>query len=113
MRQATALALKLVAYLVIFGVTMPIFGVPGFSRILVLAAVHTLLLWLADLVIEPRFGNTVATVGDFLILVFGSFIVLGAMGALPSPLGFTLAVALGTLFEFWFHRWLREHAIID
>lgn len=113
MRQATALGLKLAAYLVIFGVTMPVFGLRSIPASIILAAVHTLLLWLADLVILPRFGNLVATLGDVAILVFGSAFVLGALAALPNPLGLLLAVAAGTLFELWFHRWLISSAIVE
>lgn len=113
MRQATALGLKLVTYLVIFGVTMPIFGLLGLPRSWILAAVHTLLLWFVDLVILPRFGTVVATVVDALILTLATPLVLGAMAAFPNPLGITLAIALGTAFEWWFHRWLLATGMVE
>ncbi|MGE5674782.1 MAG: DUF2512 family protein [Mycobacterium leprae] len=113
MRQATALGLKLVVYLVIYGVTMPVLGLLALPQSMVLAAVNTLLLWFADLVILPRLGNRVATVLDLGTLVLGSFLVLGAMGALPNPLGLLLAILLSTLFEWWFHNWLEATAIIE
>lgn len=113
MRQATALGLKLVVYLVIFGVTMPVFSLLRFPQAMILAAVHTLLLWLADMVILPRFGNTVATTLDAITLVVGSFLVLGAMPSLPEPMGLMLAVLVGTMFEWWFHRWLIANAVVE
>jgi hypothetical protein len=113
-RQATALGLKLAAYLVIFGVTMPILGGMPLAQSIILAAFHTLLLWLlGDLVILPRFGNLVATAGDAGVLLFGSAFVLGAMQALPEPLGLTVAIGLGMLFEWWFHRRLQRTSVIS
>jgi hypothetical protein len=112
-RQATALAFKLVAYLVIFGVTMPVWGLLAWPKSLILAVVHTLLLWLSDLTVLPRFGNAVATVGDVGVLTLGSFLVLGAMGAMPNPAGLLMAIVAGTAFEWWFHRWLQSTAIIE
>jgi hypothetical protein len=112
-RQATALAFKLVAYLVIFGVTMPVWGGFPWTQSLILAAVHTLLLWLADLVVLPRFGNAIATVGDLGILIFGSFLVIGAMKGFPNPAGLLMAIVAGTAFEWWFHRWLQSTAIVE
>jgi hypothetical protein len=112
-RHAAALALKLAAYLVIFGVTMPAFGLRSLAASVILAAVHTLLLWFADLVVLPRFGNLVATLGDVAVLVFGSVFVLGALAVLPNPVGLLAAVVAGTLFELWFHRWLLSSAIVE
>lgn len=112
MRQAVALGLKLAVYLVIFGVSMPVFGLMGVAQSMILAAVHTLLLWLADLTVLPRFGNAVATVADAMVLVVGSFLVLGAMRALPNPAGLALAVVLGTAFEVWFHSWLGATGLV-
>lgn len=113
MRHATALGFKLAAYLVIFGVTMPIFGLMPLQQSMVLAAVHTLLLWLADLVILPRFGTVVATTLDFLTLALASPLVIGAMTAFPRPLGLTLAVVAGAAFEWWFHRWLISIGLVE
>lgn len=113
MRQATALGFKLMVYLVIFGVTMPTLGAMRLSQSVVLAAVHTLLLWLADLVVLPRLGNTAALIGDAMILVVGSFLVLSAMIAIPNPFGLVVAVLAGMAFEAWFHKWLLESAIVE
>lgn len=113
MRHATALGLKLAVYLVIFGVTMPIFGLLFLPQSMILAAVHTLVLWLADLVILPRFGTVVATIVDFMALVVLTPLVLGSMLAFPNPLGLTLAFALATSFEWWFHRWLVTAGIVE
>lgn len=114
-RHATALGLKLAAYLVIFGVTMPIFGLWSWPQSLILAAVHTLLLWFADLVILPRFGNLIATLGDIVTLILGTFLVLGAIGplTLPNPAALMVAVVAGTAFEWWFHNWLLASAIVE
>ncbi|MDB4895266.1 MAG: hypothetical protein JWN15_1528 [Firmicutes bacterium] len=113
MRHATALSVKLAVYLVIFGVSMPIFGLTALPRSMILAAFHTLVLWLADLIVLPRFGNMVATLTDFALLVLGSFLVLGAMMAVPNPMGLLMAILLSTAFEWWFHRWLRSFAIVE
>lgn len=113
MRQATALGLKLAVYLVIFGVTMPVIGLLPPTQSLILAAVHTLLLWLADLTILPRFGNQVALIVDGMTLILGSFLVLGGMAALPNPIGMLVAVPLALAFEWWFHRWLFANAIVE
>lgn len=114
MRQATALGLKLAAYLVIFGVTMPILGQLPLAQSIILAAVHTLLLWLlGDLITLPRFGNLVATTADAGVLLLGSAFVLGTMQALPEPLGLMVAIGLGILFEWWFHRWLLRTSVLS
>jgi hypothetical protein len=107
-----ALILKLIAYAVIFGITMPVLGKLALPRSLVLAAVHTLLLWLLDCIVLPRLSQTAALLGDFLVLVIGSFLVLGAIGSVPRPVGLTLAVFLGTLFEAWFHPYLVRERVV-
>lgn len=113
MRHATALGFKLAVYLVIFGVTMPVFGLLALPQSMILATVQTLLLWFVDLVILPRFGTVVATVADFLTLVMVSPLVLGSMMAFPNPLGLTLAFAAATAFEWWFHRWLISTGVVE
>ncbi len=113
MRHATALGFKLAVYLVIFGITMPIFGLMALPQSVILAAVHTLLLWLSDLIILPRFGTVVATVLDFLALTLLTPVVVGAMHSFPNPLGMTLAIAAGTAFEWWFHRWLSSVGLVE
>lgn len=114
MRQATALGFKLVVYLVIFGVTLPVIGPLMLPQSMILAAVLTLLLWLVDLVILPRFGNSVATVIDAGTLLIGSLFILFSMGAfLPNPLGVLVGALIGTAFEWWFHRWLLATALVE
>ncbi|HYF90825.1 MAG TPA: DUF2512 family protein [Symbiobacteriaceae bacterium] len=113
MRQAIALGLKLAVYLVVFGLTRPVWGALSLSQSMVLAAVHTLLLWFADMVILPRFGNLAATLGDIVTLFAGTALVTGAMGAVPNPLTVPLAVAAGGAFEWWFHRWLLSTATVE
>ena len=112
-RQAIALGLKLAVYLVIFSVARPIWGALSLSQSMVLAAVHTLLLWFADLVILPRFGNLVAALGDVVTLFAGTALVAGAMGAVPNPATVPIAVAAGAAFEWWFHRWLLSTASVE
>jgi len=112
-RQAIALGLKLAVYLVVFGLTRPVWGALSLSQSMVLAAVHTLLLWFADMVILPRFGNLAATLGDIVTLFAGTALVTGAMGAVPNPLTVPLAVAAGGAFEWWFHRWLLSTATVE
>lgn len=113
MRQATALALKLAVYLAIFALVRPIFGPMGLSQSIILAAVHTLLLWLADLVILPRFGTLIATLGDIAVLFLGTLLVAGAMMAIVNPFAHLLTVALGAAFEWWYHRWLTSTAVVE
>jgi hypothetical protein len=112
-RQATALGLKLAAYLVIFGVTRPILGLMSLPQSMILAAVLTLLLWMADLVVLPRLGNLVATMGDCTVLFVVTLLVCGAMLAVPDFARVLVAVAAGTAFEWWFHRWLEATAIVE
>lgn len=112
MRHVNALILKLIAYVVLFGITIPVLGRLALPKSLILAAVHTLLLWLLDCLVLPRLGQTAALVGDFLILVIGSFLLLGAMGAVPRPIGLIVAVFLGTLFESWFHPYLMRERLL-
>jgi hypothetical protein len=109
-RHVNALILKLLAYALIFGITMPVLGRLVMPKSLILAAVQTLVLWLADWTLLPRFGRTAALVADFAILVVGSFLVLGSMSAVPRPIGLMLAVFLGTLFEAWFHPYVKAIA---
>lgn len=112
-RHATALGFKLAVYLVIFGVSMPVFSLLALPQSMVIAAVNTLLLWLSDLVVLPRFGPVVATAGDFLTMVMITPLVLGAMVAFPNPLGLAIAFAAATAFEWWFHSWLLSTGIIE
>ncbi len=112
MRHANALSLKLMAYLLIFGVTMPVFGRLSLSKALILALVQTLLLWLVDLLILNRFGRPVTLAMDALLLTVGSLLVLGALGAVPRFFSLLLSAGFGTLFEGWFHPHLiRERAV--
>lgn len=113
MRQAIALGLKLAVYLFIFGVTQPFLGIRSLPLSMVLAAVHTLLLWFADLVVLPRFGNFIATMGDVVTLVVGTVLVAGAVSALPNPVTLPLAVTGGAVFEWWFHKWLLSTATVE
>lgn len=113
MRQVTALGLKFAAYLVIFGVTLPVIGLMGLTQSMTLAAVHTLLLWLADQTILPRFGNMVALIADTVTLILGTFLVVSGMAAFPNPLGIAAAIGLGIMFEWWFHRWLLANEIVE
>lgn len=113
MRHAIALGLKLAVYLVIFGLTHPFMGARTLGLSMILAAVHTLLLWFADLLVLPRFGNLVAAAGDAMTLVVGTFLVAGAVGRLPNPATLPIAVVAGTAFELWFHRWLESAAIVE
>lgn len=114
MRQATALALKLAAYLGIFLLLRPIQSTAELPHNILLAAVHTLLLWLADLVILPRFGSLIATLGDIAVLLVGTLLVARAIGGVDvSPQMHLLSVALGAAFEWWFHRWLASTAIVE
>lgn len=106
MRQTNALGLKLIAYLAIFGVTMPFFGDLTLPQSLILAMVNTLVLWFADLLILPRLGMMAALIGDLITLLLLSLMTMGAMLAYPTPLGLTLALTLAGLFEWQFHRWL-------
>lgn len=113
MRHATALGLKFAAYLIIFGVCMPVFGFLPLSQAVVLAAVLTLLLWFGDLLILPRFGNRAATIVDTVVLILGSFRILSTMEAVPDFLSLVLAIPVAVAFEWWFHRWLFETEVID
>lgn len=112
MRQAVALGLKLAVYLVIFAVTRPLLGAM-LPQLMVLAAVHTLLLWFADLVVLPRFGNVTALLGDIVVLFVGTALVARAFSTFPDPAMLPLAVAAGAAFEFWFHRWLLSTATVE
>lgn len=113
MRHLTALCLKLTAYLLIFGFAMPVVGRMALPKSIILAAVHTLLLWLADLMILPRYGRTTALGSDLAVLTVGSFLVLRAIGATPRAPGLLLAIFLATLFEVWFHYHLSENRVLE
>lgn len=122
-RHLTALLLKLVAYLFIFGVSLSLLGRLPLPRALILAGVETLILWIADLAMLPwlnqplrpvsassrrwRPGETAALVTDGLLLLMGSLLVLGAIESVPRPLGVLAAVGLATAFEGWFHQQLK------
>lgn len=113
MRQAIALGLKLAVYLVIFGLARPTIGVLSLPQSMVLAAVITLLLWFADLVVLPRFGNLIATLGDVLTMFVFIRLVSGVMPAFPNEVTIPIAVAAGAAFEWWFHRWLLSTATVE
>jgi len=113
MRHLTALCLKLSAYLLIFGFTMPVLGRLALPKSIILAAVHCLLLWLADLIILPRYGRTSALGSDLAVLTVGSFLVLRAIGAVPRASGLLLAIFLALLFEAWFHYHLTENRLLE
>lgn len=127
MRHLTALTLKLVAYLLIFGICLSLLGHMALPRALVLAGIQTLILWMADLLMLPwlnqplrpaspsarrwRPGETAALVADGLLLLLGSLLVLGAIGSVPRPLGVLAAVGLATAFEGWFHQQLKVSGV--
>jgi len=126
-RHLTALLLKLAAYLLIFGTCLSLLGNLALPRALILAGVQTLVLWIVDLLILPwlkqplrpvsasarrwRPGETAALVADGFLLLFGSLLVLGAIGSVPRPLGVLAAVGLATAFEGWFHQQLKVSGV--
>ncbi|MDF2626686.1 MAG: hypothetical protein K0R39_517 [Symbiobacteriaceae bacterium] len=112
MRHAIALGLKLAVYLVIFVLTRPMVGT-GLPQWMILAAVHTLLLWFADLVVLPRLGNLVALFGDIVTLFVGTSLVAAAFWTYPSPSALLIAVVAGAAFEWWFHNWLLSTATVE
>ncbi len=113
MRHVNALCLKLAAYILIFTLALPVQGHKAFSQSLMMAAVHTLVLWLGDLTVLPRFGRTSALATDAAALLLGSLLMLRAMGAALRFGGLLGAVGLAVLFEAWFHYHLTENRLLE
>jgi|GEM_PF-3399915 len=113
MRHVNALCLKLAAYILIFSFTLPAHGRLALPQSLMMAAVHTLLLWLVDLVALPRFGRVPVLGGDAALLLVGSLLMLRAMNAAPRLGGLLVAVPLALLFEVWFHHHLVENRLLE
>ncbi len=113
MRHVNALCLKLAAYILIFALALPVQGQKAFVQSLLMAAVHTLLLWLGDLIVLPRFGRTAALAGDAAALVLGSVLMLRAMGSALRFGGLLAAAGMGVLFEAWFHYHLTENRLLE
>jgi hypothetical protein len=110
-RQAIALGLKLAVYVALFVLTRPMVG-SGLAQFMILAAVHTLLLWFADLLVLPRLGNLAALFGDIVVLFVGTRLVAHAFGTFPSE-SLLIAVMAGAAFEWWFHKWLESTATVQ
>jgi hypothetical protein len=110
--QARALLFKLAVYLVIFGIILPVIGGHPLSGALILALVHTLLLWLADQFLLPRLGTTVGLVSDGLILLVGTPVVLGLIHIVPELNAWILSTLVGMIFEWFFNRWLIDHDLV-
>lgn len=111
MRHAVALGLKLAVYVVIFVLTRPMAGA-GLSQWMILAAVHTLLLWFADLLVLPRLGNLAALFADIVVLFVGTRLVAHTFATYPAE-SLIIAVLAGAAFECWFHNWLETTATIQ
>ncbi|MEW8979402.1 MAG: DUF2512 family protein [Symbiobacterium sp.] len=113
MRHVNALCLKLAAYILIFAIALPAQGRMALAQSLIMAAVHTLVLWLADLMALPRLGRGALLGGDAAALLVGSLLMLRAMHAAPRIGGLLVAVALAVLFEAWFHYHLAENRLLE
>lgn len=113
MRHVNTLCLKLAAYILIFALALPAAGHRAFPQSLMMAAVHTLVLWLGDLIVLPRYGRTTALAGDAAALVLGSLLMLRAMGSTLRLGGLLAAVGMAVLFEAWFHYHLTENRLIE
>lgn len=113
MSAARALLLKTVVYAGIFGLIMPVLGGLSVSQSIILALVHTLLLWLVDQFFLLRLDTTMGLVVDGLILALGTPIVLGVMSSVPPFNAWVLSTLIGMIFEWFFNRWLLDHDLVE
>jgi hypothetical protein len=110
---ARALLLKTIVYAGIFGLIMPVLGDLKVPQAIVLALVHTLLLWLADQFLLRRLESMAGLAVDALILALGTPLVLGVMQSLPDFDSWILSTLIGLIFEWFFNRWLIDHDLVE
>jgi hypothetical protein len=110
---ARALLMKTFVYSGIFGLIMPVLGGLSVPQAIVLALVHTLLLWLADQFLLLRLDTTGGLVVDALILALGTPLILGVMQTMPDLDAWILSTLIGLIFEWFFNRWLIDHDLVE
>lgn len=116
MKHVKALAIKFVIVAVVLLSTLTLFEVPV-NLILLLTFVSILpAYFLGDLVIYPRFGNLIASIGDF---AYYTFVVWAFMAATVGTTGTTIATnalftaIFVTFVETLFHAFYMDRVIAD
>lgn len=113
MSTARALLLKTLAFATIFGLIMPVLGGLSISQAIMLALVHSLLLWLVDQFFLLRLDTTLGLVVDGLLLAIGTPVILGVMSTVPPFNAWVLSTLIGMLFEWFFNRFLLDHDLVE
>lgn len=110
MRHLIALALKFSLTTLILFMILGAFYDVSFTDVFLISAVLTVLGYLGDILILPRVGNVIATIGDFgltLITVWlmGIYRFDEDVSLLGAPFVSAATIALG---EWFFHKYMKN-----
>jgi hypothetical protein len=113
-----ALIIKFVMGTVMLWVVLGLFYGVGFGDILLLSVIVTGAAYvIGDLLILPRYGNTIATTADFglafiAILLFGGLIIEGAAaGDFPLFSASLISAAFIAVGEWFFHKYMAREVL--
>lgn len=114
MKYIVPLLIKFIMILFVSGIILWMFGM-SFMNIFLLSLLVTVITFVVDMVILPRYGNVVATIVDFgivfLIILLGSAFLFGKEGGVGwAALTPAIVIALGEAF---FHKFLRKNFFED
>lgn len=109
-KTATALVIKFAMTFIFTAVAFMSLNNNAWIWVLIVALAATALnYWVGDLMVLPRYGNIVASLGDGIMAVLVAYIV--DLLVVPFRTGLTALIAFGVLIavgEYFFHQYLRR-----
>lgn len=116
MRHVTAIVIKFLLTAVVVFAIMSTFNVPTFTDMLLISLLTTGLAYIiGDLLILPKFGNTIAAVADFGLATISIWILSYVFIGANFP-AFTAAIITGfflSICEGLFHIYMKRKVLIE
>ncbi|GGH83869.1 hypothetical protein JOD43_000799 [Pullulanibacillus pueri] len=116
MQHITLLLVKFITCLIAFALGLDLFFAATFTDILTFSLLVTVISYIVgDRIVLPRFGNTTATIIDFLITyvsvwVFGNILL---NSYLQIAWGSIISAVVITIAEVFVHRYILKHNAIE
>ena len=113
-KYVVPLLIKFTIIFFVSGVILWMFGM-SYMNIFLLSILVTVITFVVDMVILPRYGNVIATIVDFgivfVVILLGSAFLFGSEGGIGwAALTPATVIALGEAF---FHKFLRKNFFVD
>ncbi|WP_337017006.1 YndM family protein [Oceanobacillus massiliensis] len=115
MKYVFPFIVKFIMITAVLWVVLGLFYNVSFGNILATSLLLSAISYAGDIFLMPKFGNTVASLADFVLIWAVVWLVGNNIFEGPIALGtaaFISAVAL-TLGEIFFHRYLIDHVLTD